>query len=166
MKSWPAALMTSISLFQVAYKLPQEEVNWSFSLPVLQNTGVLKVFMSRTRRRKRVLIRLIHQKRYMALYYSFSQELEFYISIPSFKYVWIYLFGCAGSSLLLRLSLVGDSRGYSWLWSMGFSLWWPLLLLSSGSRCMGFCSHSMQAWYCSTGAHYLWLAGPRTCRFQ
>ena len=87
MKSWPAALMTSISLFQVAYKLPQEEVNWSFSLPVLQNTGVLKVFMSRTRRRKRVLIRLIHQKRYMALYYSFSQELEFYISIPSFKYV-------------------------------------------------------------------------------
>ena len=145
MKSWPAALMTSISLFQVAYNLQQEEVNWSFSPPVLQNTGVLIFLMSRTRRRKRVLIRLIHPKRYMALYYCFLQELEFYISISSFNYVCMYLFGCAESSLLLRLSLVVVSRGYSWLWSMGLSLRWPLLLLSSGSRCMGFSGCSMQA---------------------
>ena len=32
------------------------------------------------------------------------------------------------------LSLVVEGRDYSWLWYLGFSLWWFLLLLSTGSR--------------------------------
>ena len=43
------------------------------------------------------------------------------------------------------LSLVAASRGYSSLWCMGFSLWWLLLLWSTGSRRVGFSSCSMRA---------------------
>ena len=49
---------------------------------------------------------------------------------------------CAGSSLLLHgLSLIVASGGYSSLLCAGFSLWWLLLLQSTGSKCTGF-SHS------------------------
>ena len=40
----------------------------------------------------------------------------------------------------LRLSLVAMCGGYSSLWCMGFSLRWPLLLRSTGSRRAGFSS--------------------------
>ena len=43
------------------------------------------------------------------------------------------------------LSLVALSRDYSSLRCLGFSLWRPLLLWSTSSRCMGFGSHSVQA---------------------
>ena len=43
------------------------------------------------------------------------------------------------------LSLVAVSGGYSSLWYAGFSLWWLLLLRSTGSRRMGFSSHSTRA---------------------
>ena len=52
------------------------------------------------------------------------------------------------------LSLAVVSGGYSLLQCTGFSLWWLLLLQSTGSRCMGFSS-------CSTRAQQLWLAGSR-----
>ena len=42
------------------------------------------------------------------------------------------------------LSLVAVSGGYSSLWCVGFSLWWLLLLRSSGSRRVGFSSYG--AW--------------------
>ena len=42
-------------------------------------------------------------------------------------------------------SLVVASRGYSSLWCAGFSLWWLLLLQSSGSRSAGFSSCGSQA---------------------
>ena len=43
-----------------------------------------------------------------------------------------------------RLSLVAVSRGYSLLQYAGFSLWWLLLLWSTGSRHMGFSSCGSQ----------------------
>ena len=43
------------------------------------------------------------------------------------------------------LSLVAESGGYSSLWCAGFSLWWLLLLQSTGSRHAGFSSCAMQA---------------------
>ena len=68
-----------------------------------------------------------------------------------------------------------EGRGLLSRWvGTGFLLWWLLLLRSTGSRCMGFSSCSMQAqqlqlagsWvpglpqlWC--GAHQLWLVGPR-----
>ena len=52
------------------------------------------------------------------------------------------------------LSLVAASAGYSSLWCVGFSLWWLLLLRSTGSRHTGFSS-------CGTRAQQLWLAGSR-----
>ena len=44
-----------------------------------------------------------------------------------------------------RLSLVAASGGYSSLWCAGFSLWWLLLLRSTGSRRAGFSSCGTQA---------------------
>ena len=50
---------------------------------------------------------------------------------------WVFIAGCG-------LSLVVVRGGYSSLWCSGFSLWWLLLLQSTGSRCTGFSN-------CSTG---------------
>ena len=52
------------------------------------------------------------------------------------------------------LSLVVVSGGYSSLRYVGFSLWWLLLLRSTGSRRVGFSS-------CGRWAQQLWLAGSR-----
>ena len=50
-----------------------------------------------------------------------------------------FIFGCVGSSLLhMGFSLVVESRGHSSLQFTGFSLWWLLLLRSTGSRHAGF----------------------------
>ena len=63
-----------------------------------------------------------------------------------FLKIYLYIFGCAGSSLLGRLSLVAVIRGHSLLPSAGFSL--PLLLLWS----TGFSGSS-------TWAQKLWHTG-------
>ena len=44
-----------------------------------------------------------------------------------------------------RLSLVAASGGYSSLWCAGFSLWWLLLLRSTGSRHASFSSYGSRA---------------------
>ena len=71
------------------------------------------------------------------------------------KFIYLFIFGCVGSSLLcagfLQLRRVGATLS---LWCTGFSLWWLLLLRSTGSRCAGFSS-------CGTRARQLWLAGSR-----
>ena len=46
------------------------------------------------------------------------------------------------------LSLVAVSGGYSSLWCAGFSLWWLLLLRSTGSRHSGFSSCGTRALEC------------------
>ena len=47
-------------------------------------------------------------------------------------------FGCARSSVLCGLfSSCWWARATLWLWCQGFSLWWLLLLRSSGSNCEG-----------------------------
>ena len=52
-----------------------------------------------------------------------------------------FIFHWVGSSLLhTGFSLVVTSRGYSSLQCAGFSLWWLLLLWSTGSRHVGFSS--------------------------
>ena len=73
---------------------------------------------------------------------------ERFFFFNKFIYLFIFIFGCIGSSLGLHwvfvavrgLSLVAVSGGYSSLWCTGFSLQWLLLLRSMGSRCMGFSS--------------------------
>ena len=73
----------------------------------------------------------------------------------SFLSVFIYLFySCAGSSLLLGLSLVVVSRGLSSLQCSGFSVWWLLLLQRTDSRHLGFSS-------CGVWTHSLGLPGSR-----
>ena len=70
----------------------------------------------------------------------------FFHSPPAEIYLFIYLFGCPGSSLLRAgFSLVAVSGGYSLLRCMGFSLRWLLLLQSMGSRHTGFSSCGMWA---------------------
>ena len=60
----------------------------------------------------------------------------FILFICLFIYFWLrWVFVAAR-----RLSLVAVSRGYSLLRCAGFSMWWLLLLWSTGSRCVGFSS--------------------------
>ena len=47
----------------------------------------------------------------------------------------LFIYFCAGSLLLhVNFSLIVASEGYSLLWCIEFSLWWLLLLWSTGSR--------------------------------
>ena len=74
----------------------------------------------------------------------------FTIFFNKFIYFWL----CWAFVAALGFSLVAASGGYSSLRCVGFSLWWLLLLQSSGSRCTGFSS-------CGTQAQQLWFAGSR-----
>ena len=65
-------------------------------------------------------------------------------------YVWLRWVFIAARGL----SLVVTSGGYSSLRCVGFSMWWLLLLRSTGSRHAGFSS-------CGTWAQQLWLAGSK-----
>ena len=72
-------------------------------------------------------------------------------------FIYLFIFGCVGSSLLCAgCLLVAVSGGYSptSLRCSGFSLSWLLLLQTTGSRRAGFSS-------CGTWAQQLWLAGSR-----
>ena len=60
------------------------------------------------------------------------------------KFIYLFIFGCVGSSLLLAGFLFAARGGYSLLRCVGFSLWWLLLLWRMGSRHMGFSSCGMQ----------------------
>ena len=78
-----------------------------------------------------------------------------WMNLEGIIYLFIYLFlAVLGLRCCVRLSLVAASRGYSSLQCEGFSLWWLLLLRSTGSRRTGFSS-------CGTRAQYLWLVGSR-----
>ena len=69
-----------------------------------------------------------------------------------------FIFGFTGSLLpCVGFSLVAASGGYSLLWCAGFSLWWPLLLQSTGSR-----AQAQQLWLTSLVA--LWHVGPSPTR--
>ena len=70
------------------------------------------------------------------------------------KKIKIYFWLCCVFIAIHELSLVAASRGYSLLRCAGFSLWWLLLLRSTGSRHVGFSS-------CGTWARQLWLTGSR-----
>ena len=80
---------------------------------------------------------------------------QFFFFFTFFFFNFNFIFGCVGSSLpYMGFSLVVASGGYYTLQCMGFSLWWLLLLQSTGSRHAGFSS-------CSTWAQQLWLVGFR-----
>ena len=68
----------------------------------------------------------------------------------SFWLLWVFL-------APPRLSLVVASRGYSSLQCAGFSLWWLLLLWSTGSRHVGFSNYGVRA--SVVVARRLWSAG-------
>ena len=69
-----------------------------------------------------------------------------YLKFIFLKIIYLFMFGCIGSSLL--------HAGFFQLQRAGFSLWWLLLWWSTGSRLAGFSS-------CSTQAQQLWLGGSR-----
>ena len=74
--------------------------------------------------------------------------------------LFLFIFGCTGSSLLCRLSLVVVSRGYSSSRCSGFSLQW-LLLLQSPS----FGVHELQKLWCM-GLSVPWNVGSSWTRDQ
>ena len=81
---------------------------------------------------------------------SFFSVFTFLFKFILFIYFWLrWVFVAAH-----RLSLVVASGGSSSLWCTGFSLWWLLLLWSTGSRPAGFSS-------CGAWAQQLWLTGSR-----
>ena len=57
-----------------------------------------------------------------------------------FKYIYLFIYFWLHWVFIAArgLSLVVASGGYSLLWCAGFSLWWLLLLQSTGSRRAGF----------------------------
>ena len=74
----------------------------------------------------------------------------FFLNYYYLFYFWLHWVFFAAHGL----SLVAASGGYSSLWCAGFSLWWLLLLQSTGCRRAGFSS-------CGTWAQQLWLASSR-----
>ena len=72
----------------------------------------------------------------------------FFNSIYLFIYFWLRCIFLAARGL----SLVVASEGYSLLRCVGFSLWWLLLLRTTGSRHAGFSS-------CGWRAQQLWFVG-------
>ena len=72
---------------------------------------------------------------------SFGAGILFFFKIYLFIYFWLHWVFVAARGL----SLVAASGGYSSLWCAGFSLWWLLLLWSTGSRHVGFSSCGSQA---------------------
>ena len=71
-----------------------------------------------------------------------------------FFLIYLFIWLCWVFVAAHGLSLIAASKGYSSLWCAGFSLWWLLLLQSTGSRYAGFSS-------CSMRAQWLWLVGSR-----
>ena len=78
-------------------------------------------------------------------------ELLFFLK-NKFIYLFIYFWLRWVFVAVHRLSLVAASRGYSSLRCAGFSLWWILLVWSTGSRHVGFSR-------CGTWAQQLWHTG-------
>ena len=66
---------------------------------------------------------------------------KFYFILYLLIYFWFHWVFVA----VHGLSLVAVSGGYSLLRCVGFSLWWLLLLWSTGSRCAGFSSCGTRA---------------------
>ena len=67
---------------------------------------------------------------------TFAQIFFFLNKVIYFIYFWLpWVFVAARG-----LSLFVASGCYSSLWCVGFSLWWLLLLQSTGCRCVGFSS--------------------------
>ena len=68
-------------------------------------------------------------------WYIIVYSILFFFNIYLFNFWlhWVFVPVC-------RLSLVAASGGYSSLQCVGFSLWWLLLLQSTGSRRVGFSS--------------------------
>ena len=84
----------------------------------------------------------------------FSIEKQWTLFLKFFIYLSIYFWLHWVLVAMRRPSPVVVSRGYSLLWCVGFSLPWPLLLQSVGSRLAGFSS-------CGVQAQQLWLMGSR-----
>ena len=78
---------------------------------------------------------------------SFSPDVDFPPFYFTLFYLFIYLFFwlCWVFVAAHEFSLVAASGGYSSLWCAGFSLWWLLLLWSTGSRHVGFSSCGTRA---------------------
>ena len=96
----------------------------------------------------------------LLLFFKVWSFIYFFKFIYLFIYFWLRWVFVAARRLSLvaarRLSLVAASRGYSSLWCAGFSLWWLLLLRSTGSRCTGFSSCSSQALECRLSSCGAW----------
>ena len=127
-------------------------------LHILSSTGIVSIFLLQT-----FLIRcVISHCNYICIFlmnndkHHFMGLLAFLLyNLISSGFIFFnkFIFGCVGSLLLhtgfLQLQW---SWGYSSLRCAGFSLWWLLLLWSSGSRWTGFSS-------CGTRAQQLWRRG-------
>ena len=79
----------------------------------------------------------------LILFFGFGNHWLFFFfwHLKNFFYLFLVALGfhcCAG------FSLVAASRDYSWLRCAGVSLWWPVLLQSTGSRRADFSSCSSQ----------------------
>ena len=61
------------------------------------------------------------------------------------NFIYLFIFGCIGSSLLHGFSLVAASGGCSSLWCTGFSLWWLVFIAEHGALARGLSSCGARA---------------------
>ena len=103
-----------------------------------------------TRLVKLLFVKIISQTRGMGLGRSqFPEYMSRCLLVLYLELILIFICGCTIHNAMCGLSLVAVNRGYSLLWCSGFSLWWLLLLQSTGSRPMSFSSCSMWVSSCS-----------------
>ena len=83
---------------------------------------------------KRNLLPFLFKSRKRNQYLTSHKLFFFFINLLIYFWLrWVFV-------AVRGLSLVVASGGYSSLWCVGFSLWWLLLLQSTGSRHAGFSS--------------------------
>ena len=63
-------------------------------------------------------------------------ENSFVFFFLRFIFIYFFIFGCAGSSLLYRVSLVVENRGYSW-WQCGLLITVASLAVGHGLQALG-----------------------------
>ena len=87
------------------------------------------------------------------MYCYVKNPLAFLFFFPLINFIYLFIYGCIRSLLLcagfLQLRRAGSTLA---LPRTGFSLWWLLLLWSTGSRRVGFSS-------CGMRAQQLWCTG-------
>ena len=113
------------------------EVSWVGKIPWRRKWQPTPVFLPGECHGQRSLVATVHgvtKSRQDWVTNTFLLQLRSQVSCSTVIKNKILFLAALGLCCSTDFSLVAENRGYSWLWCLGFSLWWHLLLQSTGSR--------------------------------